>query len=663
MNLNSFDRGSHLTFCPHSVLMSVELTEALLSKAAGWDVMKRARACLEQGHVLSSYWAPPLLRGVVQAGEVSFRASMVIKSGVDIENLCTCREAREWGKICAHGVAVGLHWLKAQQLELPPARAQSSAMAGGTLAPRKASTLQRDAAGEPAELFIIFPPNFDQAVARGKVMLVFEAKWSGGRCPLNALPKGRRFAFSPRDAAVIDRLEVLMNGETPAVLQFETKDFTSLLPALADHPNITLGKASAVTITKTPFNLPLRATLERNGEIVLSLKDKLTALVMIGDWVWRNNTLQPLGLPPALKEIFRAPVRLRKIASAAIPQPALAAVASGGRRGSQFQTGGFYARTAGAAFPAGTQGRSGATKRAAAMRLRSAHHDRWRDGGRRKRLAAGSAKCRRAIQLATWARSARRWHDCSGSGFSGPDGQGKMQLLGQNAVLNFFAREFPKLQREWSVTLEERLERSTLRRTSNASSRSFKLRPRACNGSIWAWYSRRAAAEKRFPPAEIQRLLLSGQSHTRLRNGKTGGHRHGRGGGTAGGAARLRAATTRAGLSDQQRAGGFSRSDLAPAQPTGRCRRRRPGATARPSKAAKRSWNVRRSAIWKRCCGRTKNKASRGCNFCARTDFGGILADEMGLGKTLQTLAFLRFECGCDADRIAGRLQSLRPHR
>src|ERR1039457_4326563 len=95
--------------------MSVELTEALLSTAAGWDVMKRARAYLEQGEVLSSHWSPPLLRGVVQAGEVSFRASMVIKGEIDIENLCTCREAREWGKICAHGVAVGLHWLKAQK--------------------------------------------------------------------------------------------------------------------------------------------------------------------------------------------------------------------------------------------------------------------------------------------------------------------------------------------------------------------------------------------------------------------------------------------------------------------------------------------------------------------------------------------------------------------
>src|SRR5580698_10191114 len=167
--------------------MSVELTEALLSKAAGWDVVKRARAYIEQGQVLSSYWAPPLLRGVVQTGESSFRASMVIHNDIDIENLCNCREAREWGKICAHGVAVGLRWLKAQQVETAMKTAPAPGRMSPALPARKVSSLQRDPAGEPAELCLILPPNLEQAIARGKVMLVFEAKWSGGRCPLNAL--------------------------------------------------------------------------------------------------------------------------------------------------------------------------------------------------------------------------------------------------------------------------------------------------------------------------------------------------------------------------------------------------------------------------------------------------------------------------------------------
>ena len=147
-------------------------------KAAGWDVMKLARAYLAQGQALSSSWAPPLLRGVVQNDGVAFRASMVVKGEIDIENLCTCREAREWGKICAHSVAVGLHWIEAQKpkatddgrarhsvrAEVGQTRAGAHGVTRPTPLPSKrTSSLQRAATGEPAELFIILPPNFDQA--------------------------------------------------------------------------------------------------------------------------------------------------------------------------------------------------------------------------------------------------------------------------------------------------------------------------------------------------------------------------------------------------------------------------------------------------------------------------------------------------------------------
>ena len=69
--------------------MPVELSDALFQKAAGWEVVKRARGYVEQDKVLSSDWQPPLLRGVVQAGETTFRAGLVIHGPIDIENLCT----------------------------------------------------------------------------------------------------------------------------------------------------------------------------------------------------------------------------------------------------------------------------------------------------------------------------------------------------------------------------------------------------------------------------------------------------------------------------------------------------------------------------------------------------------------------------------------------
>ena len=103
-------------------------------------------------------------------------------------------------------------------------------------------------------------------------------------------------------------------------------------------------------------------------------------------------------------------------------------------------------------------------------------------------------------------------------GFAGPDSQGKLQLLGQDAVLNFFAREYPKLQREWSVSLEERLAKSTSEKLDRIEPQ-FQITP---SGVQWfdlgVVFS--ASGGEVFSPAEIQRLLLSGQSHTRLKSGK-----------------------------------------------------------------------------------------------------------------------------------------------
>src|ERR1039458_2661799 len=627
--------------------MPVELTEALLSTAAGWEVMKRARAYLEQGEVLSSHWSPPLLRGVVQAGEVSFRASMVIKGEIDIENLCTCREAREWGKICAHGVAVGLHWLKAQKPATVPAAARSAVGGVQTRIPAKqASALQRDTAGEPAELFIILPPNVDQAIARGKVMLVFEAKWSGGRCPLSALPKGRSFAFSPQDNAIIEQLETLTNGETPALLQMETKDFAVLLPTLAEHRNITLGKTNEVTVTKTPLKLPLRATLQPDGEIVLALQDKAAAFVMVGDWVWQNRTFQPLGLPPAAKEVFRGPVRVPRTQ---VPQflgqhwPQLQA---GGGAEANFKLEDFTLEPQAPRFLLELKGglaqlsallQCAYGPRIMTLGVTASGESVWLpDPEVPTRYSTRDLSAERAA-LARLQRS----------GFSGPDAPGKMQLLGQNAVLNFFAREFAKLQHEWSVTLDEQLEHRTMKiiewvepqfQITSSGVQWFDL------GVVFA-----SSGGETFSPADIQRLILTGQSHTRLRNGKM-------------------AVIDTGAVEELQEV----LLDCAPEQHAQGYRITSQQAGFLEATLRQRTdWRVQAPAAWRDRAAKQSGEAKLECpplgdletvlrpyqkegvawlGFLRDNGFGGILADEMGLGKTLQTLAFLSSlrneECG-----------------
>src|SRR5687768_17483204 len=91
---------------------NITLNEAFLVKIAGWDVIKQARGALAGGRVLSSNWTPPVLKGVVQEGTTSYRAGLVIKNAINIDNLCTCRTAKSWGAMCVHSIAVGLHHIQ-----------------------------------------------------------------------------------------------------------------------------------------------------------------------------------------------------------------------------------------------------------------------------------------------------------------------------------------------------------------------------------------------------------------------------------------------------------------------------------------------------------------------------------------------------------------------
>jgi superfamily II DNA or RNA helicase len=627
--------------------MSVELTEALLQKAAGWDVVKRARAYLELDQVLSSYWQPPLLRGVVQNDGVSFRASMVIKNEIDIENLCTCREAREWGKICAHGVAVALHWIEAQKPEkagidrashsVRAAAGQTRDGAAGLTRPAKVSSLLRAADGEPAELFLVLPPNFEQAIARGKVMVVFEAKWSGGRCPLNALPKGRTFAFSAQDDAIIERVETLADGETPALLQLEAKDFAALLPLLAGHENITLGKASPVTVSRTPFQLPLRATLEANGEIVLLLKGKPAALTMIGEWVWQQRTLQPLALPPGAPNLLQGSTRIPRSQVPIFQSQQWPQLQAAGGVEANFQLSDFTLEPQAPRFVLSLRGglaQLGALLQCAygsrimTVGVTDASESVWLpDPDSPTRYSTRDFRAERAA-LGRLQRS----------GFTGPDSHGKLQLAGQSAVLNFFGREFPKLQREWTVTLDEQLENRTLKNIERVEPQ-FQI---TSSGVQWfdLGVAFASSGGETFSAADIQRLLLSGQGHTRLKNGKMAVI-------DTGAVEELQEALLD--CAPQQHAQGYRIS----AQQAGFLE-----ATLREHS----NWKVQAPTAWRDRAAKQSGEAKLECpalgalenvlrpyqkqgvawlRFLRENGFGGILADEMGLGKTLQALAHL----------------------
>ena len=630
--------------------MSVELTEALLAKIAGWDVVKRARVYVEQGQVVSSNWAPPLLRGVVHGTDGAYRASLVLPNDIDVENLCNCRDARQWGKICPHVVAVGLHWLKAQK---PPAPATAS-----PAAPQKKSpALLRAPDGEPAELYVILPPNLDAALARGKLMLVLEASWAGGRCPLNALPKGRSFAFSDADAAVITHLETLTEGETPALLQLDAKDFLPLLPLLVDHERLTLGKTAAVRVTRTPLPLPLRATLAADGEIVLRLKENVANLAILGDWVWHQHRFQPLGLPPALQSVLHAPVRVPRSQVPTFLSQHWPQLAAGGME-ADFKLEDFSLAPQPPRFLLALKGGltqlSGLLQCAYGTRIMTSgvtapEENLWLpDPAVPTRYSTRDFDAERAA-IARLQRS----------GFSAPDTQGKLQLLGQSPVLNFLAREFPRLQAEWTVTLDEQLENRTLKNLERVEPR-FSITSSGVQwfdlGVVFA-----AGSGETFSAADIQRLLLSGQNHARLKNGKLAVI-------DTGAVEELQEVLLD--CAPQQNAGGYR---IASTQ----------AGFLEATLRQHADWKVQAPAAWRERAAKQSGEAALECpplgalenilrpyqkqgvawlHFLRTNGFGGILADEMGLGKTLQTLAFLKTLRPISAAETNPPVAGRRPH-
>jgi superfamily II DNA or RNA helicase len=379
-------------------MSEVQLSDPLLAKLAGWEATKSARGLLAANHVLASEWQPPSLRGMVQEGQTTYRAGLVIRSASDADNLCTCRDSRQRGLICAHSVAVGFHFLHG-----PPRAA--------TPTPAATATPQR-------------PPEAEET-GTAKITLHLSGGLAG-----------------------------------------------------------------------------LQARLDR--------------------------------------------------------------------------------------FP------SGKSEQAAQTRL-------------------------------------------ARSGFVGPNTAGFFYLRGQDAVLSFFARDYPQFQKEWEVTLEERLEQST--------EKLERVEPRfqiTTSGEQWfdlvVTYNARGGEP--LPASEIQRLLLTGQSHTRLKNGRfalvdTGAveelqevlidcaPRQHEGG--------YRVNNTQAGFLDATLRGQTGSTLQAPQAWTERAALQRGEIKLQPPPLGELESVLR-----------PYQKEGVGwLQFLRANNFGGILADEMGLGKTLQVLALL----------------------
>jgi superfamily II DNA or RNA helicase len=625
-------------------MSSPELNEQFFAKIAGWDVIKQARGAVAGGRVLSSNWSPPVLKGVVQEGPTSYRAGLVIKDAINIDNLCTCRTSKSWGTMCVHSIAVGLHYLQSLAPATPAAAPKPGQKASGAFekpAAKSFKRIERSDHGPKAEIAVIFPPNFAAALAKGKVMLYFEGVWAKGHTPLNAMVGAGEFRFAEEDVRLLDAIEAVA-GDTAAMFIATPDEIARILNALIGHPRVTLGKTQQLGVVGEPLRLKLSATLETNGDISVVLQERLEGAAIISGssstWLFDDGGFQPIFLPNAAKGLLQSPVRIARkdvpfFLSQDWPQLQQKCEVSANFRPEDFEL--VTARPQIVLELAGGIAHLQGTLQ-------------FEYGGRR--ITAGTAAQKESVWMPDPTSSTRygtrdiqaeqaALNRLLRAGFTGPHEGGVLQLAGQNAVLTFFAREFYKLQREWKVVLEERLDRSTKSNIERIEP-SFEVTP---SGQQWfdLDVSYGTGSGEKFSNSEIQRLLRSGQSHTKLKNGKF-------------------AVIDTGAVEELQEV----LLDSAPQQHENgyRINNNQAGFLASALNDNS-SWRVQAPREWRDKAQQHSGEAKMELpplgkldsvlrpyqkhgvawlEFLRKNKFGGILADEMGLGKTLQTLAFLK---------------------
>ncbi|HEY3663913.1 MAG TPA: SNF2-related protein [Chthoniobacterales bacterium] len=603
----------------------IPITEKLLSGSGGWQAMKAARELVKADRVSGVTYEPPLLAGEVREGQKKYRAGLRIRSAIEVENICTCRESREWGKICVHSLAVGLDYLAPAPVQTPivsqevPAAVEMRFVSLGRVGVR------------PLLLQFILPPNFSAAWARGQIMVCIEAEIEGRRIVLDALPRGEHFGCDEFDLVALNSL----GREAAAVNMLSAADFLRWLPALRGHPRVGFGKANPARVLSEPYRPRIALRNAGNGfELAASLAENETPLlVQPNAWLIRGRDFLEIGsdLPSRLTNVLREPLRLR----AEQVDDFLALELPLWREVADIELPpGISLPTVEAAQPCFRLQLEGSLQNLRAV-LRCQYGERPafppmsepEKGFAFRDKKAGERLCVRnlALEKESVARMER-------AGFT--FARDVFEMRDSRRIVRFFAFDFPSLPAEWDVSVSPRLEK--------ASSQLEPVAPTieiVRSGEDWfeLKYSVATGAGEGIPLAEVQRLLRSGQNQTRLTNGKTA-------------------------VLDPDALDDFEQvlRDADPRQNQPGVYRLKKVQAAYLAKTAEEIGARLVGAAQIMSQGRELGALGsletqlrdyqltgvRWLAALAAQNLGGILADEMGLGKTVQTLALLRLERG-----------------
>ena len=628
--------------------------------AGGWQAAKLARALVDSGQVVSAAYNPPILKGLVRTGGQEYRAGLKISSKSDIENLCTCRESRQWGAICAHSLAIG-YALLAHKTGPGSNLAAQAAAASPAPSPSKPAAPQAPAGPKfiAAEtkgpdhvlLHVVLAPQFQSAWERGHLTVGVEAERQGRRVLLNALDPKSTFTCSETDLRLVETLRVLNGGAPGGMLVLPRDKMALLLEGLKGHPRITFGKTTPVHVSAKPL-LP-RLEIKRDvqgpqGRVTLHVQWPANVrLLQEGQgsaWGLQGSEFAPVapGLPAVYLDLLRRDIMLAPDQAGpflANELPALrsffelAGEAAAGAAPKRVPEAGRFSLTLeGSLNHLAARLQRIYSKRIVTLGITSPSEN-WAlpDPADPSRLLCRDLEAER-LALGELTRF----------GFTGPDASGHYVLRGERPILTFFGEGYPALAARWEVSLGPRF--------TNITADIERITPRVeITGSGEQWFDLQfdlsTASGERFSAADIQRMLQRGQNHVRLKNGKV--------------------AVFNPGLLDDFQS---VLRDCNPQQRTpGSYRIGKAHAGYLEAAATEAGFALNAGASWRSWAGHQQGKAAMEpvplgdlepvlrnyqkhgvswLTFLSSNGLGGILADDMGLGKTLQALAFLRGQPG-----------------
>lgn len=618
-------------------MADIVITERLLMDAGGWQAIKHARALFQMGRVTAAEYRPPLLQGRVRDGETEYRCGLKIRTPGDIENLCSCRQSRDYGAICAHSLAVGLAWMKPKS-PLSGDQGFAPAPSSGTV-PKPAATGPELIPGGDApaiELHVVVAPNFLATWSRDQVTLGFEVVQAGRRILASALPVTGRLRCSPQEQQLFDAGRRFADGRLPGVLSVSQGQFLTLLPLMTGFPRLTLGRRESLNVFARAVQPELSARSEPGGALEVTARIAEGALLIGPEsaWLYREKSFFPIapGLPPVYLPLLAEPIRMKPEQAAAFVQKELPALQAW-----------FHVpavtlpETASPGIPKVFATFEGSLNHLTA-KLQFQYGKRLVTFGvtsPAETFVYATPEGSRSRNLPFEQRSADRLR---AAGFQAPDGNGDLVLRTERLSVEFFAQELPRLEAEWEVSVGSRFQ--------HVSRNLERVTPRLdIVGSGEDWFEFSFSLESgqgdRFSAAEVQRLLQLGRSSAALKSGRI-------------------AIFNRDALEEIQAV----LTDCHPDQvQPGRYRVHRSqaaflDATFREITGAK----VAANSAWDQWTAQQRQLAPlqpvelgslegvlreyqrqgvAWMDFIRRNELGGILADEMGLGKTVQALAFL----------------------